>query len=84
MGRAFHLITGAGTGVSLLIGGLGGFFLIYLIYRKFPKSVIGLAALAWAVGGFMLGNFVFGTIGASLIISLIGAFAGGGHECRIL
>lgn len=74
MGRAFHLITGAGTGVSLLIGGFGGFFVIYLIYRKFPKSVIG---LAWGAGGFMLGNFVFGATGASLIIGLIGAVVGG-------
>lgn len=77
MARGFNLITGAGGGVSLLIGGFGGFLVIYLIYRKFPKSVIGLAGLAWAVCGFMLGNFVFGTIGASLIIGFISAVIGG-------
>ncbi|TXI01377.1 MAG: hypothetical protein E6Q73_07255 [Pseudorhodobacter sp.] len=72
----FHQITGAGTGVSLLVGGFGGVMAIYGLYRSFPRSVLGLAAGAWAVGGFVLGNALFGTALGTLIPGLIGAAIG--------
>jgi len=76
LASGFHQITGAGTAVSMLIGGFGGVAALYAIYRRFPKSVLGLATGAWAIGGLMLGNAVFGTAGATLILVLLGAAFG--------
>lgn len=63
---AFHQLTGAGTGTSFLIGGLGALVLVLLVVVKFPRLVLGTATLCWAVAGVMLGHWLFGGIGQAL------------------
>ena len=75
LSMGFHQTTGAGTGVSLLIGGFGGIMAIYFLYRQFPRSVLGLAAAAWAFGGLTLGSYV-GGFGTMLVLAFIGAGIG--------
>lgn len=72
----FHQLTGAGTGTSFLIGGGGALVLVLLVVMKFPRLLLGIATLGWAVGGVMLGHWLFGGIGQGLVVGLILAGVG--------
>ncbi len=68
---AFHHLTGASTGTSFLIGGVGAFVLVLVVVIKFPRLVLGTATLCWAVAGVMLGHWLFGGIGQALVVGVI-------------
>lgn len=72
----FHHLTGAGTGTSFLIGGGGALALVMVVVMKFPRLLLGTATLGWAIGGVMLGHWLFGGIGQALVVGLILAGVG--------
>ena len=68
---AFHKLTGAGTGTSFLVGGIGGAGLVGILFMSFPKAMLTVATVAWTIGGLFLGNSLFGSVPMGLLLALI-------------
>lgn len=81
---AFHHLTGASTGTSFLIGGISALVLVLVVVMKFPRLVLGTATLCWAIGGVMLGHWLFGGIGQALVVGIIFAAIGFGANAGFI